>query len=68
VDVSKKNQDSIEQQALQGCAVSKQMRTCDVINMEIELFKWFCSTGVNNTALDGHRAKEKTENCPEDGH
>jgi hypothetical protein len=43
VDVSKMNQDSIEQQALQGCAVSKQMRTCDIINMGV--WRLNCSNG-----------------------
>jgi hypothetical protein len=39
-----KHQNSIEQQALQGGDVSKQMRMLDAKDdVKNELFKWFCS-------------------------
>lgn len=41
-----KNQDSVEQQALQGSDVSKQKRICDTEcdDMENKLLAWFCNS------------------------
>jgi hypothetical protein len=40
-----KNQDSVEQQALQGTDVSKQIRICDAKcdDMENRQLEWFCN-------------------------
>jgi hypothetical protein len=57
-----KNRDYIENQALQGAEVSKQMRIHGAkhSDLEDELFEWFCHARANNIPVKGPMAKEKT--------
>jgi hypothetical protein len=56
-----KNQDSIENQALQGAEVSKRMRIRGAkhSDLEDELFKWFCHACDDNIPVKGSVVQEK---------
>jgi hypothetical protein len=58
-----KNRDSIEQQASQGCNISKHMRIHGTRhgNMEYEPFEWFCHDRKNRLAVDGQTVNMKAD-------
>lgn len=51
MDVSKNNQDLAEQEALEERALSKQMRTCDIIHMGVWRLKFSSGFAVPESTI-----------------